>query len=53
VFVSRALRREGGCRSLLNEKLHNLYSLTKVVVSDNIRKDETENGTCSGNTIGQ
>jgi hypothetical protein len=54
VFVNRALRRvivqrwRRGCRRLHNEKLlHNLYSVTTFVISDNTTKDETENGTCS------
>jgi hypothetical protein len=53
VFVKRALRRiivlgcRSGCKRLHNDKLHNLYSVTKIFVSENIKKDETENGICS------
>jgi len=52
-FVNRALRRmiilgcRRGCRRLYNDKLHNLFSVIKIFVSENIRKDETENGTRS------
>jgi len=59
VFVNRALRRitvlrwRRGCRRLYNEKLHNLYSVTKIAINDNIRKDETEKGTCSEIRNGQ
>lgn len=52
-FVNRALRRmivlgyRRGCRRLHNDKLHNLYCVTKIFVGENIRKDEKENGTYS------
>jgi hypothetical protein len=53
VFVNRALRRltvlrwRRGCRRLSNEKLHDLHSVTKIVINNNIRKDKAEKGTCS------
>jgi hypothetical protein len=55
IFENRILRRifepkredvEGGCRTLHNEELHNLYASPKYYSGDQMKEDEI-GGTCS------